>query len=93
MLFNKAAVQPSAEAGESADKKGQTLKKYLHIWQLSFAGFEVFVTVFFLFLHRLYFAICRKNPPPPKQLETLTSEPARRLVYRSSGDSRYLVIH
>ena len=49
MLFNKAAVQPSAEAGESADKKGETLKKYLHIWQLSFAGFEVFVTVFSFF--------------------------------------------
>ena len=31
--------------------------------------------------------------PLPKQLETRTSEPARRLVYRSSGDSRYLVIH
>ena len=31
--------------------------------------------------------------PPQKQLETPTSEPARRLVYRSSGDSRYLVIH
>ena len=49
------------EAGESADKKGQTLKKYLHIWQLSFAGFEVFVTVFFLFLQILYLAICCKN--------------------------------
>ena len=123
-------------------KKGQTLKKYLNIRQLSKARFAVFVTVFFLFLQRLYFAICRKNPlvqfsvsfvhillcpywigpwhlfrgekktglhvrfppslsscllalvaPPPKQLETPTSEPARRLVYRSSGDSRYLVIH
>ena len=31
--------------------------------------------------------------PPPKQLEIRKSEPARRLVYRSSGDSRYLVIH
>ena len=31
--------------------------------------------------------------PPPKQFETRTSEPARRLVYRSSGDSRYLCIH
>ena len=30
--------------------------------------------------------------PPPKQLETRTSEPARKLVYRSPGDSRYLVI-
>ena len=130
-------------------RKGQTLKKYLHIRQLSFALFAVFVTVFFPFLHRLYISICRKNPPratfchfcshfalslldktltpvkgwktnkqtnkqtglqarfspslsscqqaleapPPKQLESRTSEPARRLVYRSSGDSRYLVIH
>ena len=30
-------------------RKGQTLKKYLHIRQLSFAGFAVFVTVFFRF--------------------------------------------
>ena len=28
--------------------------------------------------------------PPPKQLETRTIEPARRLVYRLSRDSRYL---
>ena len=28
--------------------------------------------------------------PPPKQLETRTSEPARRPVYRLSRDSRYL---
>ena len=41
-------------------RKGQTLKKYLHIPQLSFALFAVFVTVFFRF-HRLYFSICRKN--------------------------------
>ena len=27
MLFNKAAVQPSAEAGESADKKRANVKK------------------------------------------------------------------
>ena len=44
-------------------RKGQTLKKYLHIRQLSFALFAVFVTVFFPFLHRLYISICRKNPP------------------------------
>ena len=31
--------------------------------------------------------------PPLKQLEARTSKPARRLVYRSSGDSRYLFIH
>ena len=31
--------------------------------------------------------------PPPKQFETRTSEPARRLVSCSSGDSRYLCIH
>ena len=30
---------------------------------------------------------------PPKQPQTLTSKPARRLVYRLSRDSRYLVIH
>ena len=30
-------------------RKGQTLKKYLPIRQLSFAGFAVFVTVFFRF--------------------------------------------
>ena len=31
--------------------------------------------------------------PPPKQLETRPSEAAGRLVYLSSGDIRYLVIH
>ena len=31
--------------------------------------------------------------PPPKQLETRTGESPHRLVYRSSGDSRYLVIN
>ena len=31
--------------------------------------------------------------PPPKQPQTLTNKPARRLVYRLSRDSRYLVIH
>ena len=30
---------------------------------------------------------------PPKQPQTLTSKPARRLVYRLSRDSRYVVIH
>ena len=30
---------------------------------------------------------------PPKQPQTFTNKPARRLVYRLSRDSRYLVIH
>ena len=46
-------MQPSAGAGESEDKKKaiKRLKKYLHIRQLSIAGFEVFVTalIFFFF--------------------------------------------
>ena len=43
-------------------RKGRLhIKRLLHIRQLSLAGFAVFVTVFFPFLQRLYFAICRKN--------------------------------
>ena len=43
-------------------RKGQTLKKYLHIRQLSFALFVVFVTVFFPFSQTIFFYLPQKSP-------------------------------
>ena len=49
-------------------------------------GSLIFPTPFFLPTQELV-------APPPKNPQTLSSKPARRLVYRLSRDSRYLVIH
>ena len=43
-------------------RKGQTLKKYLHIRQLSFALFAVFVTVVFPFSQTIFFYLPQKSP-------------------------------
>ena len=63
MLFNKAAVQPSAEAGESADKKRANVKKIFAYSATIICWIRGFCHGFFPFLHRLYFSICCKNPP------------------------------
>ena len=84
-------------------------KKHLHIRPLSIAGFEVFVTAFSFFLQRFFFAIYGKNLllqlsiifvyillcpywiRPWHLLRVKLNK--KRLVYRSSGNIRYLVIH
>ena len=63
MLFNKAVVQPSAEAGESADKKRANVKKTICLFGNNHLLDSRFLSRFFPFLQRLYFSICRKNSP------------------------------
>ena len=58
-------MQPSAGEANPAIRKGRlnVKKKHLHIRPLSIAGFEVFVTAFFLFFTKTIFCYLRQKSP------------------------------
>ena len=60
MLFNKAAVQPSAEAGESADKKRANVKKILAYSATIICWIRGFCHGFFLFYKDYIFVSAAK---------------------------------
>ena len=62
MLFNKAAVQPSAEAGESADKKRANVKKIFAYSATIICFIRGFCHGFFPFSQTIFFYLPQKSP-------------------------------